>query len=117
MENIIITMDNTPSLFSVRFNNVQLRNFKGQSSGLPQTPFTVDCSHLDDFKTQLFERTCPLLKREVLYDEISHTFSWAERELPDVDDLERYLLIRDTVGNRSFVLSSVTTNYLIVEKS
>lgn len=93
-------------LYSVELQ-VQIREFKGQVSGLTKCALAINCDSVDDFKHELWLKINDKLKREVIFNDVGP--QWHVNISPKEDDMDRFVLFYDSKSKRSATLNKVTT--------
>lgn len=99
--------DDGNGLFDIQFST-SLRNFKSQHSGPSMGIVSFTCISLDDFRDKLFNRIKHHLKRQVNFSE-TMVPQWAEKEQPDIDDLNEFVGFCNKISKRVIPMENVTT--------
>lgn len=105
------SVQSEPELFGPKLL-VQLRNFKGNSSGPEIGTWQIECASLEEFHQLLWIQVEKHIKREVVFDE-QYKPSWHENEVSTFEDLSKFVGFADKKpGKRSYEFQSITTSNL-----
>lgn len=88
-------------LYSVELN-LQMREFKGQTSGVTKCAIQIYCNSVEEFKNQIWLKIHDKLKREIVFDD--NDPRWHENVTPN---MERFVLFYDAKSKISLTLDKI----------